>query len=528
VNVIDGLIAEQPLERRLSGRAYAGYTSVDEGATVAGRGAVSEGGFTGVLTASHREANDIRIPGFAESAALRAQEEAEGEAHDGAPEETLENSFADHDSVALGISYANDRGFAGVAVRSLETNYGLVGAHEEEAAPGAGEEEESPFIGLKQIRVDARAGAEVDLGPFNRILGSVSGVDYEHTEFEAPGVRGTQFANDGYEARVELDNGAEGERWAGSVGIQASRRDFAAQGVEAFVPPTVTEQHGVFAFQTFESGAWGVEGGLRYDHVSLDNDSLGETTFDIVNASAGVHGDLTDNLLLGLSVSRTERAPTDVELFSDGPHLATQQFEVGDPDIETEKGVQVEATARWNAGPLKLSGSVYRFDFDGFIYLDPTGEEEFDLPVFQVLQDDAAFTGAELALELDMGTALQAAWSLDASADIVRAELSGGEDVPRIPPASASLGLEGEAGRFTGRLEVHWADDQNRVADFELPTEGWTTVDLRLTTAITDSVDFIIEGLNLTDEEVRLHASPLKDLAPRPGRGFRAALLARF
>ena len=33
---------------------------------------------------------------------------------------------------------------------------------------------------------------------------------------------------------------------------------------------------------------------------------------------------------------------------------------------------------------------------------------------------------------------------------------------------------------------------------------------------------------HLTDEEVRVHASPLKEIAPMPGRNFRVALRAEF
>jgi iron complex outermembrane receptor protein len=36
------------------------------------------------------------------------------------------------------------------------------------------------------------------------------------------------------------------------------------------------------------------------------------------------------------------------------------------------------------------------------------------------------------------------------------------------------------------------------------------------------------EGRNLGDEEAREHASFLKDLAPLPGRNFRAGLTYRF
>ena len=77
-----------------------------------------------------------------------------------------------------------------------------------------------------------------------------------------------------------------------------------------------------------------VEGGLRLDKVIVDNSLFGSREFDTLNASFGVHGHVTENLFLGATINSTERAPTDVELFADGPHLATRQYEVGDATLD--------------------------------------------------------------------------------------------------------------------------------------------------------------------------------------------------
>jgi len=542
VNVIDGLIVEELPDAPLSATGYAGYTSVDDGKTFAARGAGVMGNVVGVLSWTQRTASDLEIPGLAESAALRAQEEADGEAHEEIAG-TLENSGVESQALSGGLSYVGDQGFIGVAIRRLENKYGIVGGHEheEEPAPVAlasaaplaigvaavGETPEAPFIDMKQTRYDLRGGWRFADGFLDHVTGSLSLVDYEHTEFEGPGEPGTRFTNEGHEARIEAQHVDIGG-WVGSFGIQTSQRDFRAVGDEAFVTPTVTDQHGVFVFETYEMGDWGVEGGLRYDRVMVDNMLAGKETFDTLNGSFGVHGHVTENLFLGATVSRTERAPNDVELFADGPHLATQQYEVGNSGLRTERGVNIEGSARWEAGPLEIGGSLYRFAFEDFIYLSPTGAELDGLPVFQTLQADATFTGGEITASYDFGEAFGASWTVDGAADVVRAKLDAGGNLPRIPPMSAMAGVEADAGFAKARVEVRWADDQDKVADFELPTEGWTVVDLRTTWRLSPETDLIVEGLNLTDEEVRYHASPLKDLAPMAGRGFRVGLKASF
>jgi iron complex outermembrane receptor protein len=478
VNVIDGLIAEKVPDENFSALGYAGYTTADDGVNLAARATGTAGPAVATLSWSWKEASDLEIPGLAESARLRALEEDEGEEHEQV-EGTLENSGVESQTISGGLSFAGESGFAGVSVRRLETKYGIVGGHEHEeeeelvtaglrpqsiGVAAVGEAPDLPFIDLEQTRLDLRSGFRLNEGPIERVTMAVSGVDYTHTEFEGPGEPGTVFTNNGFEARAEAQH-AEFAGLKGSIGAQASRRNFKAVGDEAFVTPTVTEQAAIFAFETWENGSWGVEGGLRGDRVTHDNEVFGEREFDTLNASFGVHGHATDNLFLGLSVNRTERAPNDVELFADGPHLATQQFEIGDPSLNSETGLSLEGSARWEAGPLEVGLAVYRFAFDDFIYLDPTGAEEDGLPVFQATQADATFTGGELTAELDLGNALGVDWRLDGSADIVRGKLDDGGNLPRIPPVSAMLSIEGEVGIVSARLEARWATSNSPPTD---------------------------------------------------------------
>ena len=307
VNVIDGLIAEQLPDAPLSAMGYAGYTSADEGKTLAARATGSSGPLVGTLSATWRESDNLDIPGFAESARLRAQEAAEGEVHDESSG-TLENSGVESQALSGGLSLVGDDGFVGVAVRQLESKYGIVGGHEEEAAPvelgtlaigvaAVGDTPDLPFIDMEQTRVDLRGGWNFAQGPLKRITGAASVVDYQHTEFEGPGVPGTVFTNEGYELRLEGEH-AEFMGLEGSIGLQSSRRDFRAVGDEAFVTPTITEATGAFLFETLEQDQWGLEGGLRLDEVKLDNAVAGERTFDTLNASFGVHGHATEQLFV--------------------------------------------------------------------------------------------------------------------------------------------------------------------------------------------------------------------------------------
>ena len=520
VNVIDGLIREELPKEALSGSVYGALTSADEGKQVAGRVVGTAGNFVGVLNGSWMDAGDIDIPGFALSSAEREHEAEHG--HTDFANGTLPNSFVETKSLSGGLSWIGENAYLGGAIRRAENKYGIVA-------------EENAFIEMEQTRYDLRGGIDFN-GPISSLKASGSVVDYEHTEFESPGNPGTKFTNEGWEARIEAGHAPIG-LLEGSVGLQASKRDFAAVGEEALIGPTTTENTGLFVFETWDAGEWGLEGGLRFDQTDIDNIDFGKRGFDTWNASFGAHMHVGDHVFLGASVARTARAPTDLELFADGPHPATGQYEVGAATLGVEKGVNTELTARWEDNAFNLQATVYRFDFDSFIYLEDTGvvhegedtgHDHGDLPIFQYVQAGAVFTGFELQGGAQLGNAFGVNWKADASADFVRAKLDAGGNLPLIPPMTINAGIEGEYNGITGRIGAQYAADQKKVADFETPTDGYLTFDARLGIPLSDSVKLLLEARNITDEEVRVHSSPLKEIAPLTGRNFRIALKADF
>src|SRR5690606_25411368 len=125
------------------------------------------------------------------------------------------------------------------------------------------------------------------------------------------------FTSEGYEGRLEAHHG--GDQWDGAIGAQFSDVDFGAEGDEAFITATNTRDIGLFAVERYDLGGWGVEGGVRLERREIDNATFGSRQFDTVSASAGIFFRPADNWFAGATLARTERAPTAIELFSDGP-----------------------------------------------------------------------------------------------------------------------------------------------------------------------------------------------------------------
>ncbi|HEX8902179.1 TonB-dependent receptor [Vitreimonas sp.] len=520
VNVLDQSIPTRSIEG-VNFDGLAAYSSVDEGTQGAARLGFGAGDVAFNLSASARETEPYDTPVG-----------------------TALNQWTSVRAYGAGAALVRDWGFAGLAVKRTEDQYGLL-PHDEDEPGGR--------IEMEQTRIESRGDFRINVGPFDRLDYGVQHSDYEHTEFEGDGAAGTVFTSEGWEGRFEAHH--SGDRLDGAIGLQFSDVDFGATGEEAFISATNTRDIGLFAVERYDLGGWGVEGGVRYEQREIDNVSAGARSFDNISASAGVFVRPAPNWFVGATLARTERAPTAIELFADGPHLATKSYEIGDGDLGQETATSIEASARFNSGPLRFEVNLYRIAFEDYIALVERGDvwwldedtetsgfapDESDpgipvdaeiFPVFNFTQQDATFTGGEISAAAQLFELGGFAITADAAYDLVRAKFDGGGHPPRIPPSTLTLGLEAENPHWTGRIEVVDTDKQSRLAAFETPTDGYTFLNAGLTFRPGGEASpwsLRIDGRNLTDEEGRVHSSFLKDELALPGRNVRFTLLASF
>jgi len=536
VNVIDGRVPTDFPEGNTDVSVRIGASSVDSGFEAAGSIDQRAGNVVFHLDGTFKEASDFRIPTEAESVA-QLEEEGEEIPDDFDESRILDNSFSESRGLSGGVSYVGDRGFFGVAVSAFNADYGIpAGHHEEEGEEGEEEEEEEEeeggvFIDLEQFRVDVNGAWEFD-GPLEKVQVFGGYADYDHTEFEGPGEPGTVFSNEGFEVRAEAIQAAIGN-WRGAYGLQYRQRDFSAIGEEAFVPPSETQQFAAFTFHEFELDAFHLEAAGRFEHTAQENTVTDfDRSFDLISLSAGGDVHLSDAFRVGGTVFRTERAPTSEELFSDGPHLATNQFEIGNPNFGEETAVGAEAAIRYAQGGQNLTLNLFYTDYSDYIFETATDDEEDGLPVFLFVAEDAEFYGFEVAGETELASVGNFDFSADGLVEFVRAQTETG-NLPRIPPLSTLVGLEAESERLKLRGEWEYVSEANDLADFELPTDSYNLVNAFLTWKFTsedseNDVALRFSVQNIFDQEARVHSSFLKDLVPQPGRNFRFSITARL
>ncbi len=486
---------------------------------------------------SFAESDDLRIGGFVLSRPVRAAALASGDPAvrdlavlDG----RLPNSAARTWAAGGGAAFIDADGELGFAYSHYDSLYGVPPRFD--LATGDGE---AVRLKVKQDRIDLRGQINAGGSLIDTIKFRFGYADYRHSELDDAGAIGTTFLNQGLEGRLEV---AQTKRdigsgtWRGATGVQLFARRFEAIGDEAFVPRNDTLQAGIFTLQEVDFGAASVETAGRYERANVKasvSDFRGapvfsDRNFDLFSGSLGASFGFAQGWRLGVNLSHTERAPAAEELLANGPHAGTQAFEIGNPDFVKERANGAELILRGKGEGYSFEASVYYSRFSDYIYEVQTGAVEDNLPIFQILQDNARYIGFEVQGSATLARLGDSEIKLDALADYTDAKiLGGGGMVPRIPPLRILAGIGVSGPVWDARAEIEHATSQTRLAAFETETAAYTLVNASISIrpfADRPNTAIVVSANNLFDVDARRHASFLKNFAPLAGRDIRVSL----
>lgn len=527
VNAIDNRIPQEAI-KGVSGRAEA---RAGGAAGERSSAAVIEGG-NGVLSfhvdAFQRRTDDLKIPDYARSARRRSDSPlAAGETE---ARGRLPNSSSNTDGAAVGAALHFDRGQIGLSHSSYFSDYGVVA-------------EEAVRIHMKSQRTEL-AGELRDIGSFiDKIKIRYAHTDYEHRELEGSEI-GTIFRTRGNEAGIEAAHAKLGAM-SGVFGLQFRNADFSAQGEEALLPSIKTNSSAAYLYEELPWEKWKFSFGGRIESANVDSaggGSLDPNTgsprfasaqgrnFTPKSAAAGALYKFSDAWSLATNLSHTERAPSYNELYANGAHPATGQYEVGNANLKVEKSNGLDMQLRWKRGMNSARIGAFYTRFKNYIALYGTGNNRDDtglidpagdLPEATIRAVPARFAGIEAESKFHV---YEGYGDLDLrlKVDTVRASnTETGEPLPRIAPYRLGIGFDYRLADLTARLDVTYAGKQDRVANNELPTDAYTLVNALFSYRIRSQVpnmEAFLRLNNLLDEEIRLHTSVLKNIAPMGGR----------
>ncbi len=529
VNAIDHRIPKEQLDG-ITGRGemrFGGAEDQKSGAIVLDAG---NGLFAIHADVYERKTNDMDIPGYAVSSRKNRE--------DGTPREhrgRLVNSASRADGGALGASLTFDNGYVGLSYSGHDNKYGVVA-------------EKDVIIDQSSERWDLATEFK-DLGNIiNRVKFRFADTDYKHVEI-AGGSPETRFSNRGNEGSLEIGHGNIG-KLSGAIGFQFQDSKFAAIGDEAFVPKNQTQSRGIYVYEELPVSLVNADDlklslGGRVDRVDVDSeggDRFGAAVsrdFTPKSIAVGALFKINQQWSVSGNLSSNQRAPSYFELYANGPHVATGQYEVGNSDFDIERSRGIDAQIRWKSGKHAFNVGAYHTRFSNFIGLFSNGlmfdEEGIIDPAGELAGADfeqvkASFSGLEADGKFRIHEG-RGNLDLTLRGDYVRARNRDvGEYLPRISPLRLGWGLNYSFNRFGTSLDVLHGFKQTKVAENELPTDSYTSVNATATWLLpsTMRLEAFAKAYNLLDDEIRDHTSFLKDIAPQRGRSLLIGLRGEF
>jgi iron complex outermembrane receptor protein len=550
--------------------------------------------------------------------AVMHDEDHEGhDEHEGEEELSyLENSDLEIESTKFGISRAGEWGYVGISVDNHESMYGIPyhgehsdeeghDDHDDDHGDEHGDDDHDDDHGDEHADDDhdehegERIFSTTDQESFtikglynlnSNLINSVT-YNYRDTEYSLTEAHAeeeghdehegeeheehapTVFSNDAteYGAIFDLSN----DNFIQKISLNFVDEDSSIVGEEAFMNPANNEEFTIGYFVSADLDMFYLDAGFRLDqidrtgsvtdedHGDIDNYSIDDTTNSF---ALSLGRDLSDTLDVNFGLASVERLPSVIELFMNGPHLATGRLETGNPNLQSETSNNIDITFNYESGDFFAYASFYVNDVDNYITLqdeldghddhdddhgdehgdddhdddhgDEHGDDDHDdhgefenLIHADYVQEDAEFRGYEFEFGRTF-TLGSGDLRLSFGRDDVNAEFSDGHNVPRINPARNIYSLSYVENDWVFKIDLKDVEKQNDIAEGETMTDSYQMLNTRLTKTFDISgageLKVSIFGSNLLDEAARNHSSFVKKQVPLAGRNYGAKFSYKF
>ena len=531
--------------------------------------------------------------------AIMHDEDHEGhDEHEGEEELSyLENSDLEIESTKFGISRAGEWGYVGISVDNHESMYGIPyhGEHSDEEGHDDHDDHEGEddhdehegeriFSTTDQESFTIKGLYNVNGSLINSVTYNYRDTDYslieahaeeeghdEHEGEEHEEHAPTVFSNDAteYGAIFDLSN----DNFIQKISLNFVDEDSSIVGEEAFMNPANNEEFTIGYFVSADLDMFYLDAGFRLDqidrtgsvtdedHGDIDNYSIDDTTNSF---ALSLGRDLSDTLDVNFGFASVERLPSVIELFMNGPHMATGRLETGNPNLQSETSNNFDITFNYESGDFFAYASFYVNDVDNYITLqdeldghddhddddhgdehgddddhgDEHGDDDHDdhdefanLIHADYVQEDAEFRG----YEFEFGRTFRLGSGdlrLSFGRDDVNAEFTDGHNVPRINPARNIYSLSYVENDWVFKLSLKDVEKQDDIGEGETVTDSYQMLNTRLTKTFDISgagdLKVSIFGSNLLDEAARNHSSFVKKQVPLAGRNYGAKFVYNF
>jgi len=296
------------------------------------------------------------------------------------------------------------------------------------------------------------------------------------------------------------------------VGANFLSQENKNHGEEMLIPDAEKMDVGIFGMWHYHLDKFDVMFGSRFDNREIKVGGDEHEYFSFTN-SLGLKTSMGSNSIVRVNLSSGYRAPNLAELFSDGAHHGSNQYEIGNSSLVEEQNTQFDVSYSYtNGSNLSVGVDVFYNDISDYIYLNPTSAVIDDLPVYHFDQTDSTIFGGSVHLSYDTNID----WlSFDTSLEYMNGETADGDYLPMIAPLTLNQDFTIDINDNIFELDLLYKSKQDNVSEFESSTDSYFTVNLSGSHKIDisdNSLNIFWSVDNLLDAEYIDHLSRLKNI----------------
>jgi iron complex outermembrane receptor protein len=451
---------------------------------------------------------------------------------------TLKNTALEKNDLTLNLTKFGEKDLITIELKDFSMDYGIPGSPEGHI--------NGVDLALKNQTQKLKYHSDINLLSFNILDLEQGYVRYGHKEF----VKGSDYASVDLRQDIIYFNAMLTSKNL-KIGANFQNRDYFTKGF-IWTPNTNEMKFSLFGVHTknLTNKKFQLSGRVEYRSI---NPSADDTFFsnidandvrkrDYLLASFGASAQKNwDNISIYNHLLFTSRAPRIEDLYSDGPHLGTYSYEIGEPNLEQENTIGFENTTSFSGNKYELKLTSYINYSTNFHILQKEGDGyepgatwiEWGsgsagwLYKYKLYGKETLIQGFEPSVKLNLKY-----FSLLANASICRGiNLEDDKPLAYIPPDLLRIQIEKRISFLNNTIEGIFVSDQNKLGEFEYPTDGYKLLNYNCSYTFSKSENIhqiIFQVTNILDETYYNHLSKIKMIMPEPGRGINLRYKVNF
>ncbi len=276
----------------------------------------------------------------------------------------MENTESNLTNYKLGITRYYQNSFINCIIENYNLDYGIPPSEEGHI--------NGVDIDLLKNTLQLNYHHDITFLNMNQLDFKYNFIDYKHGEYEsASNFKSVGLAKKSHNGKIEFKSNHS------ILGSELQIKQFSAEGFY-WTPRTNEINTSIYGYWKNELNLYDIMSSMRIGFISiqpqkpfmkfsnLDSDMVINKQFSYYSTSIGIKRQL-NHFEFGSWIMNTMRAPALEELYSDGPHLGTYSYEIGNPALEVEKLYGIESSIKYSNSPFITSLTTF-YNYSPYYY----------------------------------------------------------------------------------------------------------------------------------------------------------------